>query len=531
MKRSLSFSLVSLFVATLFITSASAQWTLQTSPVATATFETVKAVNDNIVWAGGKNGVVVKTVDGGKTWVQKTLVDSVGTTRVNSIEAFDSLTAWVGCISTGSAGVTIYKTSDGGKTWVKQYSDPAVSFTDGFRMYDANNGILVGDPTTYWYILKTTNGGTTWTRVDSSKTATDTIAETEVSVTGGLEINGNNAWFCTYNNGNYSARVYRSTDKGASWAVSAQLTGIDVLYAISFKDSLNGLATSSDGNVVKSTDGGKTWTIIKKITTLGLRGLRYMPGTNTALAVGASGVSFLTQDDGATWSTITPLNTNTLRGLSVSSSRSVAWAVGDAGAILKWSGSTLPVELTSFKAAKAGSSVNLSWTTATETNNRGFEVERKLINDKENSFVVIAFKAGAGTSSEVRNYNFTDDIANLAGTAVAYRIKQVDFDGTSSYSSQVLVDLTTPVKFNLSQNYPNPFNPTTTINYSLPSDSKVSVKVYDVLGKEVATLVNETKSAGNYQVNFDASKLASGVYIYKIQAGNFIATKKLTLMK
>lgn len=527
MKKILSFILSFIVVAAV---TTNAQWTVQTSGT-TARLQTVKIVDANIIWAAGNTGVVLKSVDGGKTWVKKALVDSVGTARVNGIEAFDSVTAWAACVTTGSLGVTVYKTTNGGTSWVKQFNFPTASFADGLRMFDANNGVLVSDPAGFWHIITTSNGGTTWTRVDSAKIPYDPVTVQEVGVTGCIDIKGSKVWFGTYNgNTSYNARVYRSTDKGATWSVSNQIAGMLSIYGLSFKDDLNGIAVAYEGPVGKTTDGGVTWTVLSKSPGINLRCVKAIPGTNNVLVVGASGVTYLSSDFGENWTTITPANTNTFRGLDAN--KYGIWGVGDNGNIVMWSGATLPVELTSFNAVQNGSNVKLSWSTATETNNKGFEVERKLIvNGASNGFITVAFKAGAGTTSEVKNYSLTDNLSGLNAAAVAYRIKQVDYDGTFSYSKEVVVNLTTPETFSLQQNYPNPFNPSTTIKYSVPSASKVSLKVFDVLGKEVAVLVNETKTAGNYEVNFDASKLTSGVYFYQLQAGSSSVTKKLTLMK
>ncbi|MBK7230438.1 MAG: T9SS type A sorting domain-containing protein [Ignavibacteriales bacterium] len=108
---------------------------------------------------------------------------------------------------------------------------------------------------------------------------------------------------------------------------------------------------------------------------------------------------------------------------------------------------------------------------------------------------------------------------------------QKDFDGTYAYSQEVEVEISTPLTFSLEQNYPNPFNPTTTIGYSIPSNNFVTIKLYDVLGNEVITLVNEQKQAGKYEMLYNASNLASGVYYYQINAGDFTQTRKLMLMK
>ncbi|MBN8546465.1 MAG: T9SS type A sorting domain-containing protein [Ignavibacteria bacterium] len=184
----------------------------------------------------------------------------------------------------------------------------------------------------------------------------------------------------------------------------------------------------------------------------------------------------------------------------------------------------LPVELTSFSVSTSGSRVILSWTTATEVNNRAFEVERK----DNSAWRTIGSVAGNGTTTAPKSYSFTDESA-FSGR-VEYRLKQIDFDGTSSYSNSVEVDMT-PMEFGLSQNYPNPFNPSTVISFSLPVSSNVSLKVYNTLGEKVAELVNGVMPAGNHSVEFNAAKLNSGLYIYEIKAGEFTSSRKMLLLK
>jgi hypothetical protein len=185
----------------------------------------------------------------------------------------------------------------------------------------------------------------------------------------------------------------------------------------------------------------------------------------------------------------------------------------------------IPVELVRFQATTSGSDVKLNWTTATETNNQGFQIERR----NGNAFISIGFVKGYGTTTETHHYFYTDQ--NLNSGSYTYRLKQVDFDGTFEYSNIVEVNVSTPEVFALGQNYPNPFNPSTTINFRLAVDSKVNLKVFDVLGNEVATLVNEGKPAGSYEVEFNASSLPSGVYFYKLQTANYSAVKKMVLTK
>lgn len=192
--------------------------------------------------------------------------------------------------------------------------------------------------------------------------------------------------------------------------------------------------------------------------------------------------------------------------------------------------SALPVELASFTSTANGRDVTLNWTTATETNNSGFDVERSV----NGIWSKVGNVSGNGTTTSPVNYTFTD--RNLASGKYNYRLKQIDFNGNFEYfnlSSEVNVGI--PEKYNLAQNYPNPFNPSTTISYDLPFDSKVSIKLFDMSGREVSSLVNEVKTAGYYSVNFNASNLSSGVYFYRISAEgngqNFVSTKKMMLVK
>jgi len=193
----------------------------------------------------------------------------------------------------------------------------------------------------------------------------------------------------------------------------------------------------------------------------------------------------------------------------------------------------IPVELTNFSATVSNSSVTLHWSTATETNSKGFEIERNMLTNggKEISeWKKIGFVSGNGTSTELNNYSFTDN--SLASGNYSYRLKQIDFDGSFAYYwLNETVEVSTPVEFALLQNYPNPFNPVTKIKYAVSIRQYTTLKVYNILGREVATLVNEYQAAGNYEVKFDASNLSSGVYFYKLQSGNFVQTKKLLLMK
>ncbi len=194
----------------------------------------------------------------------------------------------------------------------------------------------------------------------------------------------------------------------------------------------------------------------------------------------------------------------------------------------------LPVELTSFKANIQGNSVSLKWETASETNNRGFEIQRSAASGSDAEWERAGFVEGAGNSINVNSYSFTD--RNLSTGNYKYRLKQMDFDGSFEYSNVIEIEIL-PSKFFLQQNYPNPFsknsagNSLTKIKFSLGKKEFTQIKIYNMLGEEVASLANKELTAGNYEVLFNANRLPSGVYIYRITAGDFTASKKMNLIK
>ncbi|MFH1194362.1 MAG: LamG-like jellyroll fold domain-containing protein [bacterium] len=247
-------------------------------------------------------------------------------------------------------------------------------------------------------------------------------------------------------------------------------------------------------------------------------------------------VLFRSVDDGATWVNVggnvsAENNTVTLSPVDGFSK----WTLGGSNA-------PLPVELTSFTASVSDKNVILNWQTATEVNNYGFEVERKIsLNpplvkgdaaSAEGDWRTLGFVEGNGNSNSVKEYSFVDN--NITGGNYSYRLKQIDTDGSYSYSEAIEVTCKfLPTAFELYQNYPNPFNPSTTIKFGLPEDSRVTLELFNILGERVATLINQEMSAGyhNYQLSIDNYHLSSGMYIYRIIAGEFVQTKKLLLLK
>ena len=199
------------------------------------------------------------------------------------------------------------------------------------------------------------------------------------------------------------------------------------------------------------------------------------------------------------------------------------WYVDDIGILVY---TAVPVELTSFTASIDNDEVLLRWVTGSELNNKGFEIQRSSSGEK---WDVMGFVDGHGSTSGKMEYSYTDK--NPVQGKAFYRLKQIDYDGSFKVYGPVEVNNELTLTYSLKQNYPNPFNPATVISYQLPEKELVSLKVYNSLGEEVAVLVNDIKPAGKYEVNFDGSELASGVYVYRISAGSFNSVRKMILIK
>src|SRR5690554_1309957 len=280
-------------------------------------------------------------------------------------------------------------------------------------------------------------------------------------------------------------------------------------------------------------------------------------GTNDDVSPHGAGLFRINPDGTGTMIAPYPAGETDIDGLAISTDRKAYWIVDEPGSIYvydlvagtflspltapwtssetfcggTWISGVVPVELASFNASVSENTVNLYWKTASETNNRGFSVERKSNNTE---FTEAGFVQGFGTTTESKSYSFNDK--NLQSGVYTYRLKQIDFDGTFSYSQEIEVDVIVPASFSLEQNYPNPFNPTTTISFSLAVDSRVTLIVYDILGQEAALLINKDMTAGVHSINFNASGLNSGVYFYRIEAKGingekFVEIKKMTLTK
>jgi hypothetical protein len=284
------------------------------------------------------------------------------------------------------------------------------------------------------------------------------------------------------------------------------------------------------GGVFLSTDNGTSWTAVNAGLTYATVYALVVSGTNLFAGTAYGGV-YLSTDNGTSWTAVNSgLTSSLVYALAVSGANIFAGT--------EWGGvwsrpladfPPLPIQMASFAASMVRDrDVEVAWRTVSETNNYGFEVYRKL--GESGEWKKIAFVEGHGTTLVPQSYTYVDHA--LAFGRYYYRVKQIDLNGKSETYPEIEVTVgVAPDKFVLAQNYPNPFNPSTTICFSLPKSGYVTLKVYDILGREVETLVDGQRTAGSYSVEWTPKNLASGVYLYRIKAGAFSDMKKLVLVK
>ena len=519
-----------------------ASWSFLGTIPSGADINSIAVVDQNVIFVAANGNYLYRTLNGGSTWELKN-TGLAATGNLYGISATDSLNCWVGWVKTTSSPASVYRTTNGGTSWAVQWT-LAGSFPDGIKMFTPNYGIVIADPTSAsaqpYQFRYTTNGGTTW-----NLSPTSPIATNEFGVINAFDfIDTNIIWVGSANTvaSATSCKIYRTTNGiNGTWlnTVVPGTGGSQGLYyqAIAFIDKNNGLAGSNGNDIVKTTDGGATWTAVippsgvTAFAAINMYGFK--DGSNVirmSLSDGVAYHCYKTTNLGTLWTEeVLPSlgSTNGIQHMQFVNG-TLGFAGGLAGTVMKYS-VPVPVELTSFTANTTMGIITLNWRTATEINNRGFEIQRKA---DDNNWVVIAFKNGNGTTTNTNSYSFTDNISSLNANKLSYRLNQVDFNGQSQFSPVVLVDNIIPVNYSVSQNFPNPFNPSTIIKYQLPQNSFVNLRIYNSLGQEAATLVNGMVNAGTYEVQFNASNLSSGVYYYVIKAGNnFVQTKKMIFIK
>jgi photosystem II stability/assembly factor-like uncharacterized protein len=490
-----------ILLAFVYCVDSFSQWEFQNSGTSLNLYS-VYFLDENNGWITGAEGTILKTTNGGDIWQA---IPSGTNFSLSFVKFFNQN---VGIVA-GSGG-TIKKSSDGGNTWYNVPSGTNLRFQEG-SFINEDVGWIVGDN---GIVVKTTDGGENWSTL--TFVTSDNLSFVQF-------IDENTGWVTSELNG----EIWKTTDGGNTWQYKYE-TLVDInLWQIHFITPDTGWAVGEFGVLIKSTDGGDTWFVQDTGTnSVNLRSI-YFHDTQNGWVVGKDEYILRTTNGGDIWNLdrsgpgfellyIFFLNQN------------LGWIIGTSGTILYTNNGGVPVELVSFSAEQNEDEIQLSWITATELNNQGFEIERKIIDNWEK----IGYVSGNGTTTEMQYYSFTDNIKLVNNVdQIYYRLKQIDFDGTYEYSSEVVVEISKVNSYLLNQNYPNPFNPSTIISFQLAESRFVTLKVYDVLGNEVATLVNEEKPAGKFEVEFNSTDLSSGIYYYKLTAGNFTDLKKMILLK
>ena len=456
-------------------------------------------ISDSLGWSAGfRKGIwyypiIMKTTDGGNIWeTNKEFGNSFSKTAANVFFINENI-GWVTFYDKGS-----YKTTDGGNNWLPSGIPGKVEY---FINQDTGWGAC-----SQFGIFKSTNGGSTWIQKSN--------------------ISSNSIYFSNVNNGwavGDGGSILRSTDGGENWVSKTSVTTSD-LNSVHFYDSNTGICVGNSGAILLTTDAGENWILQNAFTNTSLNSVLFT-NANTVWIAGSNGTILNSVDLGNNWILYDGITSFDLIS-AFYINENTGWFAGHNGTILKYKNDIVPVELEFFTASIIENSAQLNWQTATEVNNYGFEIERKLANADWDK---IGFVEGHGNSTITKNYSFVDK-SFISETNFSYRLKQIDFNGNFEYSNEIDIE-NVPTEFAIYQNYPNPFNPSTKIRYQLPKESNVTIKIYDILGSEVVTLLNENKEAGTYEVELNAQSLSSGTYIYRIVAGDFVETRKMSLLK
>ncbi len=404
---------------------------------------------------------------------------------------------------------------------------PTGAWVTPYIMNPLNSQILYAGYDKVW---KTKNRGDSWTAISSALSSTNklrslAIAPSDTSVIYAADLSA----------------MWKTTDAGAAWSsISLPTTAVSLTYiAVKANDPSTIWITyggySSGLKVYESTNGGSSWTNISGTlpnvpvlcitqNTRSTGSTQLFIGTDVGVYAKDGSADWIYYNDGLPSVVVTELEFYYGATQAEDKLRAATYGRG------LWETSVeaaLPVQLTKFTAmAKEKNQIILDWITATEINNYGFEIQRST--GKED-WINIGFVKGHGNSNSPKFYSFVD-MPN-GGLKFLYRIKQIDFNGKFEYSPIEEATIGNPSSFTVHQNFPNPFNPTTNIRYELPYAGNVTIKLYDAIGKEVKVLSSKHETAGFHQLLFDGSQVASGVYYYSIQMGEFLQTRKMILVK
>ncbi|HMS34354.1 MAG TPA: T9SS type A sorting domain-containing protein [Ignavibacteria bacterium] len=424
-----------------------------------------------VTFGAGDLGTIVRSLDQGMTW---TVINSNVTGKLNSIEFVGSDINNV--IAAGDSGLIILSTNCG-VNWTVINAGVTNNLNSVYSL-NSFNTFIAGDKGT---LLQSSNGGMTW----NNRSLPDTASNLNKIGTMGTWFFGTILGMVGDN-----GTLYRTTNF-LFWDSIPTGTSED-LYEIKFKNASSGYVGGENGVIRYTTNGGNEWFSDFFISSVNTERVSSTLILNDTVSAGVAGNKII---------------------------------------VLHANETLLPVELSAFTHTVNSNTVNLIWSTSSEINNSGFDIERTSLSiNSSQDWKKIGFVKGNGTASTLNNYDFTDRRLNPG--KYNYRLKQIDYNGNYEYYSLTdEVTIGAPDKYNLSQNYPNPFNPSTNIAFEISKPGLVKLTVYDLRGIEIRTLVNENKPAGRYEIKFDGSNLSSGIYFYKINSDGYTFTRKMILTK
>ena len=539
-------------------------WTTTTTSIGRVYGMVIDPGSQNTMYACGLDQGVNKTTDGGLTWAP--INSGILNIQVQAIAICKNSPQVLYAGTSYGTNEGVYKTTNGGASWTQVntgISEPVGTIGIQALMVHPDNpniawaAVFSGTVDAVNGIYKTTDGGANWFAITTGLGSIKNFLALAMSPTDPNTIYLGSSFLVTAQTGPSS--IYKSTDGGANWVLSSNglptdPTEINPVRTLNVSAAnpnvvIAGLfvnTTTLLGGFYISTDAGANW--VQKNNGLPIvqskliRSAAIRPGFDNQFYLGldyASGTDigvWSTTDGGDNWFSFnggTLLNTYPIRALVFNSTGNHTLFAGYAsttagvGGVFEYSFSFVPVELVSFSAEVFNSNVTLSWITATEINNYGFEIERR--NAESINWMNVGFVSGNGNSTEIKYYNYEDNSVPVG--KFVYRLKQLDYNGNFQYSKEVEATILPANNFILNQNYPNPFNPVTRISYSIPENAFTTLKVYDILGNEIQTLISRELPAGSYEVEFDGKGLPSGVYIYKLNSGKFVKTLKMNLLK
>ena len=473
------------------------------------------AVDDSGYVYIGSDGGVFKSTDIGATWFFKNNRLQIGSVNKLFIDYEGNI--YLGASGYSNTGCGLYKSTDKGENWIgiadTLNSKPINYFEDVTIIPNEPGGYIY--VSNYYGVYRSTDDGQTWQSTNFTHYGAHDIG-----------INTNGYMFFANETVGFSG-IYRSTDLGLNWEIRTSL-GFRAIVYLRDGSILAGYNEPNNSGIYKTTNNGDTWF---NTNTLNYGSHNFVLDTNDDIYATA-GYVFLSTNNGISWLDYGLPGQGAFK-LAIDPSGYI-WSGNHLDGVYRTAGRTVPVELVSFSAEVSGNNILLNWITASEINNQGFEIERSekpeaRSKNTNEEWMMIGFIEGNGTTTETQSYSFSDKEV-LSGNYL-YRLKQIDYDGKFEYSNIIEVEVITLYEFSLAQNYPNPFNPSTQIKYSIKEAGLVQLKVYDILGKEVANLVNENKEAGYYSVEFDASQLPSGVYIYQLTTQGLTQARKMILAK